>query len=203
MQPTKSVFVSLLTALVISANCISAAKPIMKGLVWRSNPAYSKQLDAKAKVENFYVSPPTGFMLRHKTIQSDTEIANQYSWTGPIRADGTQPRFTVVVHRMQPGVVDNESAKKMLKERLDSTNTAEKHYLHTNIQNGKIGGMNFVRAYWKRNPNDTDSGKRFRGFQYISSQGRTVISIVGDDVEAHYKSTLDLLEAAALTFHRP
>ena len=107
----------------------------------------------------------------------------------------------MAVFKALPGVTQG-NAKDWLNTGLDAMSRNKWHYIHTDIENGSVNGMDFVRAYWKRDPNDPDEGKRFHGFQYQYVQGAIAITIIGNDVEPHYKSTLDLMEAAALTFHK-
>jgi len=202
----KFVFVSLLNALALSMSCTLSAKPDKKStlisLGWRSNAAYSKLLAPPVSVNGYYVRPPLGFTFQKKQILSDAKIGYQCDWHGPTRADGTRPRFVLAVFNLRPGAVSQEDAEASLNSGLDAMNTDVKHYVHTDPEHGKANGMGFVRAYWKRDPNDPDDGKRFHGFQYEYVQGATSIVIIGSDVEPHDRSTLDLLEAAALTFHK-
>jgi len=187
-------------------NCISSAKPsgdpTRSSSEWRSNPAYAKRLAPAVKVDVYYISPPLGFTLQKKHLRSDVSITDQYDWRGPAGADGTKPRLTIAIFKMLPGVINQKDAGEWLESGLEAMNTREKHYVHTGAEDGKVGGMSFARAYWKRDPNDPNEGRRFHGFQYQYSQSTTSISIIGDDIEPHYKSTLDLMEAAALTFHK-
>ena len=202
----KVLFISLLNALVISTSCTISAQPNKKpsnsSLGWRSNPTYSRQLAPAVKVDSFYISPPAGFTFQKKQSQNNVKLTTEYDWRGPAGPDGTKPRLVVVIFKLLPGAVDDRTAEEQINSGLDAMSNGEKHYIHTGIEHGKVNGMSFVRAFWKRDPNDPDEGKRFHGFQYQYAQGSTSVSIIASDVEPHYKTTLDFLEAAALTFHK-
>ncbi len=196
--------VFLFSVLVINTSCISSAQPnkqsAASSLTWRTNPAYAGQLASVIKVDEFRISPPAGFTLQKKQFHDSTNVGDRFDWQGRTRTDGTRPRFVVMVRKALPSVNFRQSAEEQLKHGLDSA--IENHYIHTPIEHGKVNGMSFVRAYWKPDPRYQGKGKRYHGFQYMYSQGATTVSIVGDDVEQHYQSTHDLLESAALAFHK-
>jgi hypothetical protein len=199
---------SLLSAVAISITGTGLAKtdnrPAASSTVWRSNPAYANQLAAPVKVDEFYIKPPVGYTLElnNSKYVKDGDVGDQYKWRGPAGPDGTRPSLDVVVFHVKPGFTNTLGATEHLNLGLDGMNGSNKHYIHTDTQNGTISGQNFVRAYWKRDPSDTNAGKRYHGFQYSYAQSKIFVSILGEDVEPHYKSTLDLLEASALTFHK-
>lgn len=199
-------FASLLSIVAISTTCISLAKtdrkPSTSPTTWHSNSTYANQLSEPVKVDQFYMKPPVGYALDHKQIQNSKNIADEYNWRGPAGPDGTKPRLVVAVFKLRPGFVNNQSAEKVINLGLEGLSSSTKHYVHTDIQNGKVAGLDFVRAYWKRDPNDTNEDRRFHGFQYVYSQDNLSVTIIGEDIEPHYKSTIDLLEASALTFHK-
>ena len=206
MLTTKRILIaSLLSAVVVGTSCISLAKtnakPADSSTPWRSNPAYAKQLAAPVKVDGFYVSPPAGYVLEHKQHRTNVNIIDQYDWRGA-NPPGTKSRFTVAVFNLLPGVVNTRNAEESLDNDLNAMHSGKTPYLHTDIQHGKVGSINFVRSYWKRDPNDVAEGKMFHGFSYEYLEGDTNIRIIGEDVEPYHKSTLDLMEASALTFHK-
>ena len=198
--------VFLFNVLMLGVSGTSSAKPNHKSIAspsaWRSNVAYSKQLASPVSVGEYYVRPPLGFTFEKKQLTGDAKTGEQYDWHGPAGPDGTRPRFVIAIFKLRPGAINQYDVETWLSSNLEAMNKNEKHYVHTGIEQGKVNGISFARAYWKRDPNDPDDGKRFHGFQYEYQQGAISLTIIGDDVEPHYKSTLDLLEAAALTFHQ-
>lgn len=186
--------------------CFTSAEPKKSASTssadWRPNPAYLKQLVSPVKVGMYNVSPPAGFTLEHKQRQNATATEDRYTWRGNIRADGTDPKFIVSLFELKPGVTKNQTAEESLSSNLDAMHSNEKPYVHTSIQSGRVSGLSFVRAYWKRDPSDTSNGKKYHGFSYQYQQGATTIVIIGEDTEPYQKDTLDLMESAALTLHK-
>lgn len=203
----KKIMLAVITPVVFSNTiCFTSAEPKKAAPTssadWRPNPAYAKQLATPVKVGAYSVSPPVGFTLEHKQRQNATVTEERYTWKGYTRADGTEPKFIISLFQLMPGVTKNQTAEESLSSDLNAMRSGEKPYVHTSIQSGRVSSLSFVRAYWKRDPNDTAEGKKYHGFSYQHMQGPMTVVVIGEDTEPYQKDTLDLMEDAALTLHK-
>jgi hypothetical protein len=179
----------------------SSEAPVGTAPAWVSNPVYAKQLGPAVKVDNFSISPPAGYRLEKTQKKGKFNIHDEFKWVSPKRADGSTATFRVEVYNWLPGVPDDGTSEQWLTRGLGVLNKSSRNPVHSPITEGEINGMDFARAYWKENPKPSDKGPASHGFEYISSQGPILISVICGDIAPHYKSTLDLMEASALTLH--
>ncbi len=211
MKLTAKFYLNLFTVplLITGINSISStyAQSTSAASAWASNTAYAKQLGPEVNVDEFSVTPPASYHLEKTQKAGKYNIHDDYTWSGPKRPDGSVPSFRVEVYHWLPGVPHNGTSDQWVTRAIASLNKNQNNPVHSPIMDGQIHGMGFARMYFHYQGDLKPSVKKSivpvsHGFEYMSSQGPILVSVICEDVEPHYKSTLDMMEAAALTLHQ-
>lgn len=175
--------------------------------VWNPNSQLLEQLDSEVPILGLYaVRPPQGYSLVMKDVPTSATILHSYVWRCSPRPDGSFGGFTVIVAHLP--ALRGLSAQQRRIQLNNLTNVYLlairkffRSWTRTLNQRGIINGIVFERSFQKgpaaANPNLT-----VHGFGYDALIGTDVIIMGSLDREPYSQDSLDLAEAAAMTFHK-
>ncbi len=195
--------ISRLCAVVIAAACLpipgwsqeKAEKPLPN---WKPAPTLLRQLGQEVRRDTYTLRPPKGYLLLPEEYQKSG--FDGVLWVGRQRADGTRPGLTLLIATPPSEIKHSLTPEQALDAHLASIRRNRENWFQSDVQRGRVGGREFIRAYWAGT--DTRRGFDLRGFVYLTLDGRRIVTISSQDVAPYEKRTLALAEAAALTFRK-
>lgn len=172
-----------------------AEKPLP---TWKPAPTLLRQLGPEVRRDAYTVRPPKGYLLLPEKYQKNG--FDGVLWVGKQRADGTRPGLSLLIATPPAEIKGSLTPEQALDAHLASIRQNRDNWFQSDVQRGRVGGRDFIRAYWAGT--DTRRGFDLRGFVYLTLDGRQIITISSQDVAPYDKKTLVLAEAAALTFRK-
>lgn len=162
------------------------------------DPAMANKLATEFDLNGFRIRPPAGWTLEEKT-QGGTR---SFNWTGARRADGSAPRFWVMVGKLSPkeqaGTLDKGLAA--LQNPLRSSLAG---YGESPVENTEIGPLKVVRISFKGVETVGAEPLPISGIIFHAHDGPTYVHIKLIDKQQFGGETLPFLETAAKTLRKP
>lgn len=166
---------------------------------WSLDPTLVGKLATEVEINGYRIRPPVGWTLEEKP-QGGTK---SFNWTGPRRADGSAPRFWVMVGKLSPveqaGPLDKGLATLQNPLRMSLAGYGE-----SPLENGKIGAIPFLRISFKGV--ETTIGANpvpISGVVYHAHDGGMYIHIKLIDKQQVTAESFPMLEAAAKSLRKP
>ena len=205
MMNTKGLTVSLAGLLAVSllgtgrsapTQAHGGKPPPTAARVWQPDPTLFNQLGPGTHVERYFVRPPQGYSF----LQNKQGALRAYLWKGPERQDGTSPGLFIVLATPPASARRSLTAEKALASFLQNQRHRRVNFSASPPELGVVNGIPFVRSYWRGQ--DKQRGFPMHGWAYAAVDRGQLISLGSQDVDTAGRQSLDLAEAAALTFHK-
>ena len=168
---------------------------------WIASPVQAAQLAPPFQVAGplgFYtVQPPSGYTLRLAKMDAADGKSVIYTWTGPQTEDNTAPQFVLSFGSDGGRMTSHLSSDQDVALGLRSVQRDHTRVVSAPVQSGVLNGLAFSRGYWKGMGLRT--GHRFHGLIYCQVASPNMINIYAKDSEPSSRTTLPLLNAAALS----
>jgi len=162
---------------------------------WVSDKTLADRLGSFVDMKEFQLKVPKTYQ---PVNQPGPDGSNITAWIGAERSDGTKPYVMVTTARLNSEQQSTLSSEQALDAFLTSIERRRKQWSRTPTERGKVNGMTFVRSRWSGV--DMNTGKKMRGFSYVTINNGELVQISSQDVEPNDKGDLEIAEAAALTF---
>ena len=196
--------VALAGAMAATTPAMAQTKQSHGRIVWKADPKLLSKLQPEAEAQEYGIRPPKDY-----TYLSKPENSNRiFLWQGERRANRSAPRLTITLGDIAPA----ERSPRKMEELLDlfvlQLRAAYEDWNQVSREYGIVSGQRFGRIHWDGiEPVVTAdaSGKRPRthGFAYVMVRETKYFAIITAlDLAPYYRTTLDMLEASALTFHK-
>ncbi len=173
--------------------------PAKKLPVWSPTAALSARLAPEKELMGWSIRPPRDYVFLQKA-----DGANQvYLFQGDERPDGSSPIIRLVIGDILGKDARSHSEAQILESYLIQIHQHHDNWQSTKLETGLIRGRKFVRRRWTATTQRPDgSPATLHGVVYLTIEGLRFYSIAAQDTEPRMKTTLPLMEAAALTYHK-
>jgi hypothetical protein len=163
---------------------------------WQTSPELLPQLAPPQELLGYQYQPPKGYGVASREERGGTQSV---IWAGPQRADGSAPKFWVMVGRMAPKEVGMP-----LPQSCGILIAAAKQTLlgvtETKGEFGEVNGLTFYRMTFEGRERATPV--KGHAVVYHAQDGQQYIHVMGIDTEPHHAETRPLFETAARTIRK-
>ena len=160
------------------------------------NAALLDELGEESAVEGYSLRPPKGYSLSQPA--GGPPDAKMVGWAGKLQSDGTSPLVLVMLGKPSPP--DRLRLDEHLKASLEDVKRLYQHWSQSKPERGMLGGVTFLRSRWSGT--NASKGWKTHGVMYAGIDGETYIQITTQDAEPHHEKSLEVGEAAILTFKK-
>ena len=175
----------------------SSPKPV-KLAVWSAKPGSSARLASEKLLFGWSIRPPKGFVSTQKS-----DSGNQvFIFQGDPRPDGSAPILWVITgdRRSAPGKKPQDEV--IMDVYLIQLHQNRSNWKTTPTEFGSIQGRKFIRRRWSATEETGGGARRVRGTVYLTLLGAKYAAVTMQDADPGASSTLSLMEASMLTFHK-
>jgi hypothetical protein len=146
----------------------------------------------------FLIQPPRGYK---RNLVQDTTSSNaktMVKWVGPPRKDGSEHQILVIIGKERPGGRKFTDYEPFVNSYLSARKSRLGRIQRQPSEEITIHGIVFRKVHWRAG-NGNLRPKTF-GILLYATVGATDVILDSEDGEAHYRDTLGLAEAVALSF---
>lgn len=172
-------------------------KPV-KLPVWAAKPAAAARLAPEQKLFGWAIRPPRGFVYTQKA-----DGLNQiYIFQGSPRANKSAPLLWVVTGDAKHVKTTRTQAEEVMDEYMIQLHQNRDDWKVTPIETGLVQGRKFLRRHWSGTEVSDGVTRRLHGIVYLTLTGTKFAAVTVADAEPDAKTSLNLMETSALTFHK-
>ena len=162
------------------------------------DPAMANKLAAEFDLNGYRIRPPVGWTLEEKT-QGGTK---SFNWTGQRRADGSAPRFWVMVGKLSP-MEQSATLDKGMATLQNPLRSSLAGYGESPFENTDMGGLKFLRMSFKGVETVGPDPLPISGIVYHTHDGAVYVHIKLIDKQQFAADSYPILETAAKTLRKP
>ncbi len=184
----------------VGAKPAAPPKAAKKLPVWSPRPAAAVHLDSERTLSNWRIRPPKGYVFLQKA-----DGANQvYILQGDMRANGSSPIIRVMTGQILGTQKKTHTDIEVMESYIIQLHHHYGNWKATEPEFGLIQGRRFIRRRWTGSEAIPGGGgsAALHGALYLTVDGKQFHSVAIQDVDPGSTTTLPLMEAAALTFHK-
>jgi len=176
---------------------------------WHSSSFSPTDLGPEARFQGYSMQIPAGYEAKYSNSLGLLQPfgLDMYLWLNDNQLPNDSELSLNVIHRINSQTPESVVNAEMMLDKEHMEN-----FVCSNVEQGKVNGVAFARAYWQ-GTNKTATGLHVtRGFTYASVGMMKGVTITGDDkvpcasepcvYEPIGQPVLPKLEAAVLTFHQ-
>ena len=144
--------------------------------VWKPQTTLVRYLARSARVLKYALQPPAGYAAR----QTQRPGLQATTWRGAASQTGITPNVTLA---LAPAPLVNGkpyTPERLIVGALGSLKRGHDNWTQTDIEQGKINGITFARAYWTGT--ERQHKRKVRGVSYMAVDGPTLISLQSQDM---------------------
>ena len=170
----------------------------VKLAAWSPKPGLSAQLASEKALFGWAIRPPKGFVATQKQ-----DNGNQvYIFQGDPRQDRSAPMLWIIMGGRRQEDTNKPQDEVLLDMYLIQLHQNRDNWKATPTEYGTIQGRKFIRSRWSATEKIDDITRHLHGIVYITILNNAYIAVTLLDSDPGAKTTMDLMESSALTFHK-
>lgn len=168
--------VTMIAGGIVARGGAQEAAPTPPLPVWKPMPKMLRYLVRPTRVWKYTMQPPAGYTPR----QTQQPRLLAYNWHGQAAKTGITPYVLLALAPTPVRGGKPYTAEQLIASALATLKRGHDAWTQTLVEQGRINGIAFVRAYWTGT--ERQRKRKLRGVAYMAVDGPTIISLQSQDI---------------------